>query len=86
MLDKGYIDGLNIVFVKIIGEYIVWINSDDKYYDCAFENIYNMFCNNLDIDWIVGINIWWSKIGKFVKEVVIMCNKYDFLIGRYGWL
>jgi glycosyltransferase involved in cell wall biosynthesis len=54
--DKGMYDAVNKGFSMATGDIFAWINSDDIYYEGAFERILEAFQKHKDVDWIVGIS------------------------------
>ncbi|WP_417237257.1 glycosyltransferase family 2 protein [Bizionia paragorgiae] len=52
--DKGQSDAMNKAFKMSAGNLIVYLNADDYFYPNAFQDIINVFKNNIGVDIVVG--------------------------------
>jgi glycosyltransferase involved in cell wall biosynthesis len=53
--DGNMYEGLNRGFARADGEIYAWINSDDLYHQGAFQTVSEIFSENDDVHWLVGI-------------------------------
>ena len=62
--DNGQTDALNNGFQLAVGDILCWLNSDDLYLgDKIFENVFEQFSENCDVDVVTGDGIFISKNG-----------------------
>lgn len=84
--DGGHADALNKGFAHATGEVLAWLNSDDLYTPWCLAVVGDIFRQHPDVDWLVGVNGVWDRIGRQVACRVVHKNLYDFLLGDYAWI
>lgn len=86
--DKGHSNALNKGFAKTTGEIMAWINSDDMYLPNSFLTVARIFNELPEVKWLTGKHGNWNKDGRFLGDVVVYRNMYDFICGKYkeGWI
>lgn len=63
--DNGQTDALNRGFQLAVGDIFCWLNSDDIYLgETVFENVFEQFSKNRNVDVITGDGIFISKNGE----------------------
>lgn len=84
--DNGHGDALNKGFAHTTGDIMAWINSDDKYTPWTFKAVANIFTQNPDVMWIMGIPTLWNEDGAMIDAIKTNKNIYDYLSGNYAWI
>ena len=80
--NKGQTPAVNVALKHVTGDIIGWINSDDTYFDKAFNKIINAFNKYPDSDAVFGDIIIINK-----DDVIVKKNKYlkfDYASGVFN--
>jgi glycosyltransferase involved in cell wall biosynthesis len=65
--DRGQSDALNKGFARATGDIVGWLNSDDRYRDCCFETVANVFQQHPDVDIVYGDYTWIDEQGRVLR-------------------
>ncbi len=84
--DEGHAHALNKGFAQTSGEVMCWLNSDDMYLPWTFRVVSEIFSGFPNINWIIGLNSWWSEHGVITGAARVPKNIYDYLLGDYAWI
>lgn len=84
--DRGHGHAVNKGFSHTTGEIMAWLNSDDMYLPWTLQTVAEIFATHPEVQWITGVNSWWDEFGRLTNAEEVLKNKYDFLLGRYGWI
>lgn len=66
--DKGQSDAINKALDVATGEIIGWLNSDDVYFEGAFENVIQIFEKYPEVDVVYGNGVQIDKNGRIVHR------------------
>ncbi|MGH2506214.1 MAG: glycosyltransferase family 2 protein [Ktedonobacteraceae bacterium] len=84
--DSGHGNALNKGFERSTGEIMCWLNSDDMYLPWTFRIVADIFTSYPQVNWITGLNAWWSDHGVLTAARRAPKNIYDYLLGNYAWI
>ncbi len=85
--DKGLYDAVQKGFEKSTGEIMAWINSDDEYFQGAFDVVAEIFENFNEIEWITGNTAYMDdrsrSTGTYSPK---RYSRMGYFIGDYGFI
>ena len=74
--DEGHGDALNKGFKMSAGDVMGWLNSDDIYVDGALNNVFNVFKQFAQVNWLTGLNTQIHKDGTRIALPFLYRNNY----------
>lgn len=84
--DRGHADALNKGFRHSSGEIMAWLNSDDLYLPWTLQVVADVFTEHPDVEWITGIQGFWSDRGVLLRTENRFMNLHDYLKGDFMWI
>lgn len=77
--DGGMYEALTKGFKHVTGDIVAYINADDFYQPNVFHIVSEVFSNNADVKWIVGLNAHYNIHGNIVKAWLPCRYKRDLI-------
>ncbi len=74
--DEGHGDALNKGFKMSVGDVMGWLNSDDIYVNGALNNVFNVFKQFAQVNWLTGLNTQINKDGTRIALPFLYRNNY----------
>jgi len=86
--DSGMYHAINKGFAKSTGEIMGWLNSDDLYQNKSLFIIGDIFHNNRNVNWLMGLPSFYDESGRLVavQNGIKRWSKYDILGGDFKWI
>jgi len=85
--DFGMYDAINKGFAQSTGEIMAWINGDDKLLANSLFNMYTLFKDLPNVNWIQGLNSVLNINGEVVyTKVPKKFSLFTFLNGDFQWI
>ena len=85
--DKGLYDAVQKGFSKSTGDIMAWINSDDEYFQFAFDVVAEIFETFNDVEWITGNTAYMDErsrnTGTYSPK---RYSRMGYFIGDYGFI
>lgn len=85
--DGGLYYAVQKGFEKSTGEIMAWLNSDDVYFQGAFDCVAEIFSNFKQVSWITGNSAYIDEKSRSMGcHSVKTYSRYGFFIGDYGFI